>query len=81
MAEYLNMIVVSLLMVTFFLGGWWLPFGIEPPEWVYPIVVLAKMLIFVSSSSGSGRRCRGRATTSSCPWAGRCCSRSRRSTP
>jgi len=47
MAEYLNMIVASLLMVTFFLGGWWLPFGIEPPVWVYPIVVLGKMLIFV----------------------------------
>ena len=47
MAEYLNMIVASLLMVTFFLGGWWLPFGIHPPTWVYPIVVLGKMLIFV----------------------------------
>ena len=42
MAEYLNMIVASLLMVTFFLGGWWLPFGIEPPTWVYPIVVLGE---------------------------------------
>jgi NADH-quinone oxidoreductase subunit H len=47
MAEYLNMIVASLLIVTFFLGGWWLPFGIDPPTWVDPIVVLAKMLIFV----------------------------------
>jgi NADH-quinone oxidoreductase subunit H len=47
MAEYLNMIVASLLIVTFFLGGWWLPFGIHPPTWVFPIVVLAKMLIFV----------------------------------
>jgi NADH-quinone oxidoreductase subunit H len=47
MAEYLNMIVASLLIVTFFLGGWWLPFGIHPPTWVYPIVVLGKMLIFV----------------------------------
>jgi NADH-quinone oxidoreductase subunit H len=47
MAEYLNMIVASLLMVTFFLGGWWLPFGIDPPTWVYPIVVLGKMLLFV----------------------------------
>ena len=42
MAEYLNMIVASLLMVTFFLGGWWLPFGIDPPTWVYPIVVLGE---------------------------------------
>jgi NADH-quinone oxidoreductase subunit H len=47
LAEYLNMIVASLLMVTFFLGGWWLPFGIHPPTWVFPIVVLGKMLIFV----------------------------------
>ncbi len=47
MAEYLNLIVASLLIVTFFLGGWWLPFGIHPPTWVFPIVVLAKMLIFV----------------------------------
>lgn len=47
MAEYLNLIVASLLIVTFFLGGWWLPFGIHPPTWVYPIVVLGKMLIFV----------------------------------
>jgi NADH-quinone oxidoreductase subunit H len=47
MAEYLNLIVASLLIVTFFLGGWWLPFGIDPPTWVYPIVVLGKMLIFV----------------------------------
>ena len=47
MAEYLNMIVASLLIVTFFLGGWWLPFGIDPPTWVYPIVVLGKMLFFV----------------------------------
>jgi NADH-quinone oxidoreductase subunit H len=47
MAEYLNLIVASLLIVTFFLGGWWLPFGIHPPTWVFPIVVLAKMLFFV----------------------------------
>jgi NADH-quinone oxidoreductase subunit H len=47
MAEYLNMIVASLLIVTFFLGGWWLPFGIDPPTWVFPIVVLGKMLLFI----------------------------------
>jgi NADH-quinone oxidoreductase subunit H len=47
MAEYLNMIVASLLAVTFFLGGWWMPFGIHPPDWVDPIVVLGKMLIFI----------------------------------
>lgn len=45
--EYLNMIVVSLLATTFFLGGWQLPFGIDPPTWVDPIVVLAKAGIFI----------------------------------
>jgi NADH-quinone oxidoreductase subunit H len=42
-AEYLNMLTVSLLAVTFFLGGWLLPFGIDPPTFVDPLVVLAKM--------------------------------------
>jgi len=46
-AEYLNMLTVSLLTVTFFLGGWLLPFGINPPEWVDPLVVLAKMGVLV----------------------------------
>jgi NADH-quinone oxidoreductase subunit H len=46
-AEYLNMLTVSLLAVTFFLGGWHLPFGIDPPTWVDPIVVLAKLYLFV----------------------------------
>ena len=46
-AEYLNMMVVSGIAVTLFLGGWLLPFGIDPPGWVDPFVVLAKMLIFV----------------------------------
>jgi NADH-quinone oxidoreductase subunit H len=47
LAEYLNVVVVSLFTVTFFLGGWHLPFGIDPPNWVDPIVVLAKSFIFV----------------------------------
>src|SRR5215207_608346 len=46
-AEYLNIIVVSLLTVTLFFGGWLLPFGIDPPTWVDPIVVLVKMAFFV----------------------------------
>jgi NADH-quinone oxidoreductase subunit H len=45
--EYLNMIVVSLLATTFFLGGWQLPFGIDPPTWVDPFVVLAKAGLFI----------------------------------
>jgi NADH-quinone oxidoreductase subunit H len=44
-AEYLNVLVVSGVVTTVFLGGWLLPFGIHPPGWVDPIVVLAKMAI------------------------------------
>ena len=44
-AEYLNVLVVSGLTVTLFLGGWNIPF-VDPPTWVDPIVVLVKMLIF-----------------------------------
>jgi NADH-quinone oxidoreductase subunit H len=44
--EYMNMIVVSAIAVTMFLGGWLLPFGIDPPGWVDPIVVFAKLMIF-----------------------------------
>ena len=47
-AEYANMIVVSGIMVTFFFGGWLLPFGIHPPGWVDPIVVLVKIFIFLT---------------------------------
>jgi NADH-quinone oxidoreductase subunit H len=42
-AEYLNVLVVSGITTTVFLGGWLLPFGIHPPGWVVPFVVLAKM--------------------------------------
>ena len=47
-AEYMNMMVVSGIAVTMFLGGWLLPFGIHPPGWVDPIVVFAKMMIFIT---------------------------------
>ena len=46
-AEYLNVIVVSGIATAVFLGGWLLPFGIHPPGWVDPFVVLGKMMIFV----------------------------------
>ena len=46
-AEYLNVLVVSAIATTVFLGGWLLPFGIHPPGWVDPFVVLGKMFIFV----------------------------------
>ncbi len=47
-AEYTNMLVVSGIAVTVFFGGWMLPFGIHPPGWVDPFVVLAKMLLFIT---------------------------------
>jgi NADH-quinone oxidoreductase subunit H len=46
-AEYLNIVVVSAITSTLFLGGWLLPFGIDPPTWVDPFVVLAKTLALV----------------------------------
>ena len=45
-AEYLNVLVVSGVAATVFLGGWLLPFGIDPPTFVDPLVVLAKMAFF-----------------------------------
>ncbi len=47
-AEYTNMIVVSGIAVTMFFGGWLMPFGIHPPGWVDPIVVLVKMLLVIT---------------------------------
>jgi NADH-quinone oxidoreductase subunit H len=44
-AEYLNVLVVSGIVTTVFLGGWMMPFGIHPPGWVDPFVVLFKMAI------------------------------------
>src|SRR5881398_3869960 len=44
-AEYLNVVVVAGITTTVFLGGWLLPFGLDPPGWVDPIVVLAKILV------------------------------------
>ncbi len=46
-AEYLNVIVVSGIATAVFLGGWLLPFGIHPPGWVDPIIVLSKMMVFI----------------------------------
>jgi NADH-quinone oxidoreductase subunit H len=43
MAEYINMIVISALAVTLFMGGWMGP----GPGWLDPIWVIAKMFIFL----------------------------------
>jgi NADH-quinone oxidoreductase subunit H len=45
-AEYLNVIVVSAITATLFLGGWLIPFW-NPPTWVDPFVVLVKTLLLV----------------------------------
>jgi NADH-quinone oxidoreductase subunit H len=45
-AEYLNMVVVSGLVTTLFLGGWDIPF-VTQPHWVDPIVVIVKMCAFL----------------------------------
>ena len=47
-AEYLNMIVISAIATTVFLGGWLMPFGIHPPGWVDPFIVFAKMMLFIT---------------------------------
>ncbi|MEA2371315.1 MAG: NADH-quinone oxidoreductase subunit, partial [Solirubrobacteraceae bacterium] len=46
-AEYLNMIVVAGIAATAYLGGWLLPFGLHLPGWTEPLIVLAKMGIFI----------------------------------
>jgi NADH-quinone oxidoreductase subunit H len=47
LAEYVEILVISGIATTLFLGGWLLPFGIDPPAWVDPFVVLGKMALFV----------------------------------
>jgi NADH-quinone oxidoreductase subunit H len=47
-SEYMNMFVISGIAVTVFFGGWLLPFGILPPGWVDPFIVLAKMMVFIT---------------------------------
>jgi NADH-quinone oxidoreductase subunit H len=46
-AEYLNVIVVSGIATTIFLGGWLLPGNPNIPGWIDPFIVLAKMFVFI----------------------------------
>ncbi len=45
-AEYLNVLVVSGIVTTVFLGGWDIPFW-DQPNWIEPIVVILKMCAFI----------------------------------
>jgi NADH-quinone oxidoreductase subunit H len=47
-AEYFHMVIASGIAVTMFFGGWLLPFGIDPPTWVDPLVVLVKITLVVA---------------------------------
>ncbi len=47
-AEYMNMIVVSGIATTVFLGGWMIPGNPHVPGWVDPLVVIAKMMLFIT---------------------------------
>ena len=47
-SEYMNMIVVSGIAVTLFLGGWLLPGNPSIPGWIDPFIVIAKMLLVIT---------------------------------
>jgi NADH-quinone oxidoreductase subunit H len=47
-AEYANMIVVSGMAVTLFLGGWAIPGNPHIVGWIDPFIVLAKMFLFMT---------------------------------
>jgi NADH-quinone oxidoreductase subunit H len=43
----MNILVISGVATTLFLGGWLLPGNPDVPGWVDPLIVLAKTTIFV----------------------------------
>ena len=47
-SEYVNMMVVSGIATTVFLGGWMLPGNPHIPGWVDPFIVGAKMMLFMT---------------------------------
>jgi NADH-quinone oxidoreductase subunit H len=47
-SEYMNMIVVSGIAVTLFLGGWLLPGNPSIPGWIDPFIVIGKMMLVIT---------------------------------
>jgi len=47
MAEYMEMIVVSGIAASMFLGGWHLPFGWETPAILGIFVMIAKIFVLI----------------------------------
>jgi NADH-quinone oxidoreductase subunit H len=47
MAEYINMITVSAIATTMFLGGWWGPLGVLPGPWWFVIKVVLLLYLYV----------------------------------
>ena len=77
LAEYINMVTVSALATTLFLGGWRAPWPLSlwhgaNSGWWPMLWFTGKVISASSSSSGCAARCPGCATTSSWPSAGRC---------
>ncbi len=78
LAEYINMVTVSALATTLFLGGWRAPWplslwdGANSGWWPMLWFTIKVDHRASSSSSGCAARCRGCVTTSSCSSAGRC---------
>ena len=83
LAEYVNMLTVSALATTLFLGGWRAPWPMSAVVRRQQRLVADHLVpdqgraVRCSASSGCAGRCRGSATTSSWRSAGRSSSRSR----
>ena len=81
LAEYVNMVTVSALAVTLFLGGWRAPWPLSlwsgaNTGWWPTLWFLVRCSSCCSATSGCAARCRGSGTTSSWRSAGRSSSRS-----
>ena len=71
------MVVVSGIAVTIFFGGWLLPFGIDPPDWVDQFVVCGENRCSSSASSSMPATLPPSGTTRLMSFGSKSCSRSR----